>query len=109
MCHELYGHPSIYITENGCGYNDEPVVNGEVIDLHRRDYLRNHLREVHRAIADGVPIDGYLLWSFIDNYEWEDGYQRRFGIVHCDFETQVRTPKLSARYYAEVMRTRTIL
>lgn len=109
MCHELYGHGSIYITENGCGYNDEPVVNGEVIDLHRRDYLRNHLREVHRAIADGVPVDGYFLWSFIDNYEWEDGYQRRFGIVHCNFETQARTPKLSAHYYADVMRTRTVL
>jgi beta-glucosidase len=109
MCHELYGYQSIYITENGCGYNDEPVVNGEVMDLHRRDYLRNHLREVHRAIADGVPIDGYFLWSFIDNYEWEDGYERRFGIVHCDFETLERTPKLSARYYAEVMRTRTIV
>jgi beta-glucosidase len=109
FCHELYGHDSIYITESGCGYNDEPVVAGEVIDLHRRDYLRSHLREVHRAIADGVPIDGYFLWSFIDNFEWEDGYQRRFGIVHCDFETLVRTPKLSARYYAEVMRTRTIV
>jgi beta-glucosidase len=109
MVHEEYGHQAIYITENGCGYNDEPVVGGEVFDLHRRDYLRNHLREVHRAIADGVPVDGYFLWSFIDNYEWEDGYQRRFGIVHCDFETQVRTPKLSSRYYAEVIRTRTIV
>lgn len=109
MCHKLYGHGSILITENGCGYNEEPVVNGEVIDLHRRDYLRNHLREVHRAIADGVPINGYFLWSFIDNFEWEDGYQRRFGIVHCDYATQVRTPKLSARYYTDVMRTRTVL
>jgi beta-glucosidase len=109
MCHEVYGHASIYITENGCGYNEEPLVNGEVQDLHRRDYLRNHLREVHRAIADGVPIDGYFLWSFIDNYEWEDGYQRRFGVVHCDYQTLVRTPKLSARYYADVIRTRTVL
>ncbi len=109
MCHEEYGQRSIYITENGCGYNDESVVDGEVLDLHRRDYLRSHLREVHRAIADGVPLDGYFLWSFIDNYEWEDGYQRRFGIVHCDFETQVRTPKLSARYYADIIRTRTIV
>jgi beta-glucosidase len=109
MCHELYGHRSIYITENGCGYNEEPVIDGEVIDLHRRDYLRNHLREVHRAITDGVPVDGYFLWSFIDNYEWEDGYRRRFGIVHCDYETLVRTPKLSARYYADVMRTRRVL
>jgi len=109
MCQELYGHRSIYITENGCGYNDEPLVGGEIIDLHRRDFLRNHLREIHRAIADGVPIDGYFLWSFIDNYEWEDGYQRRFGIVHCNYETQVRTPKLSARYYADVIRQRQIL
>jgi beta-glucosidase len=109
MCHELYGHESILITENGCGYDHEPVVSGEVIDLHRRDYVRNHLREVHRAIADGVPIDGYFLWSFIDNFEWEDGYQRRFGIVHCDYATQVRTPKLSARYYADVIRARTVL
>jgi beta-glucosidase len=109
MCHELYGHSSIYITENGCGYDDEPVVGGEVFDLHRRDYLRSHLREMHRAIADGVPINGYFLWSFMDNYEWEDGYQRRFGIVHCDYETLTRTPKLSARYYADVMRLRQIL
>jgi len=109
MCHELYGHRSIYITENGCGYDDESVVDGEVIDLHRRDYLRSHLREVHRAIADGVPIDGYFLWSFIDNYEWEDGYGRRFGIVHNDYETQRRTPKLSAGWYADVMRTRRVL
>jgi len=109
MAHELYGHKSIYITENGCGYNDEPLVNGEVVDLHRREYLRNHLREVHRAIAHGVPIEGYFLWSFIDNFEWEDGYQRRFGIVRCDYETLARSPKLSARYYAEVIRTRTIV
>ena len=106
---ECYGHTSLYITENGCGYNDEPVVNGEVADLHRRDFLRNHLREAHRAIADGVPLHGYFLWSFIDNYEWEDGYQRRFGIVHCDYETQVRTPKLSAHYYARVIRDRKVL
>jgi beta-glucosidase len=109
MCHELYGHKSIYITENGCGYDEEPVVDSEVIDLHRRDYLRGHLREVQRAIADGVPVDGYFLWSFIDNFEWEDGYQRRFGIVHCDYESLRRTPKLSARYYAEVIRTRGIV
>jgi len=109
MCHRLYGYASILITENGCGYNDEPVVAGEVIDLHRRDYLRSHLREVHRGIADGTPIDGYFLWSFIDNYEWEDGYQRRFGIVHCDFKTLKRTAKLSAHYYADVLRTRTVI
>ncbi len=103
LAQETYGVKSIYITENGCGYNDEPVVNGEVNDLHRREFIRAHLREVHRAITDGVPVDGYFLWSFIDNFEWEDGYERRFGIVHVDFDSQVRTPKLSAHYYAKVM------
>lgn len=109
LCAELYGHRSIYITENGCGFDDEPVLGGEVLDLHRRDHVRAHLRELQRAIADGVPLDGYFLWSFIDNYEWEDGYARRFGIVHCNFETQVRTPKLSAGWYADVIRTRRIV
>lgn len=97
---EVYGVKSIYVTENGCGYNEEPVIQGQVHDLHRRDFLRAHLRELHRSIADGIPVHGYFLWSFLDNYEWEDGYQRRFGIVHVDFATQKRTPKLSANYYA---------
>ena len=104
-----YGVKSIYVTENGCGYDDEPVVHGEVLDLHRRDFLRSHLRELHRAIADGAPVHGYFLWSFMDNFEWEDGYARRFGIVHVDFVTQKRTPKLSARYYQAVMRENRIL
>jgi beta-glucosidase len=94
---------AIYITENGCGYNEEPVVNGEILDLHRRDFIRSYLRETHRALSDGVPVRGYFLWSFMDNYEWEDGYRRRFGVVHVDFGTQKRTPKLSALYYAQVM------
>jgi beta-glucosidase len=106
---EVYGVKSIYITENGCGYDDEPVLNGEVRDLHRRDYLRGYLREMHRAIADGVPVSGYFLWSFLDNYEWEDGYTRRFGIVHVDFATQQRTPKLSAHYYSMVLRENRIV
>jgi len=106
---EVYGVPSIHITENGAGYNDLPPVGGEVLDLHRRDYVRNYLREVQRAIDDGVPIDGYFLWSFMDNFEWADGYARRFGVVYCDFETQVRTPKASAYWYSEVMRNNAIV
>jgi len=109
LVQELYGVSSIYITENGCGYNEEPVIDGEVRDLHRRDFVRNYLRELHRAVSDGVPVRGYFLWSFMDNYEWEDGYQRRFGIVHVDFATQKRTPKLSARYYADVIEQNRIL
>lgn len=100
---EVYGVKKIYITENGCGYDDAPPVAGEVNDLHRRDLVRNYLGELRRAAMDGVPVAGYFLWSFMDNYEWEDGYQRRFGVVYCDFQTQKRTPKLSARWYSEVM------
>jgi beta-glucosidase len=104
LAHEVYGVNNLYITENGCGYDNEPLVNGEVQDLHRRDYVRNYLKELHRAIADGVPIKGYFLWSFMDNFEWQDGYARRFGMVHTDFLTQKRTPKLSAYWYATVMK-----
>ena len=101
---ENYGPKEIYITENGCGYDDEPVVKGEVADLHRREFLRLYLGDLHRAIGDGVPVGGYFVWSFLDNFEWNDGYTRRFGIVHVDFATQQRTPKLSARYYSEIIR-----
>lgn len=100
---EIYGIKAIYITENGAGYDDLPPCNGEVLDLHRRDYLRNYLCELHRSISDGVPVMGYFLWSFMDNYEWEDGYQRRFGVVYCNFKNQKRTPKASAGWYSRVM------
>ncbi|HEX3730212.1 MAG TPA: family 1 glycosylhydrolase, partial [Opitutaceae bacterium] len=106
---EAYGVSQIYITENGCGYDEEPVVGGEVRDLHRREFLRGYLRELERAVADGVPVRGYFLWSFLDNYEWEDGYRRRFGLVHVDFATQRRTPKLSARWYARVIKAGRVL
>ena len=109
LAQEVYDAKAIYITENGCGYDAEPVVNGEVNDLHRRDLVRNYLRELHRAVRDGVPVKGYFLWSFMDNYEWQDGYTRRFGIVHNDFATQKRTPKLSAHWYSEVMRRNEIV
>jgi beta-glucosidase len=104
LIQELYGVKAMYVTEHGAGYDDEPPVKGEVNDLHRRECLRNYLREMHDAITDGAPIKGYFLWSFMDNYEWEDGYNRRFGIVYNDFPTQKRTPKLSALWYQQVMR-----
>lgn len=99
---ETYGVKDIYITENGCGYDDDTVSGGECLDLHRVEFLRSYLRELHRAISDGAPVRGYFLWSFLDNFEWADGYTRRFGIVYNDFKTQRRTPKLSARWYAHV-------
>lgn len=100
---EIYKVKTIYITENGVGYSEQPPVDDELFDLHRRDYLRNYLRELQRAIVLGVPVKGYFLWSFLDNFEWEDGYEHRFGIVHVDFDNQKRTPKLSAHWYARVM------
>ncbi len=109
LAHENFDVKGIYVTENGCGYDAEPVVNGEVVDLHRREFLRSYLGEMHRAIKDGVPVKGYFVWSFMDNFEWEDGYTRRFGIVHVDFATQKRTPKLSSRYFSDVIRQNRVL
>lgn len=100
----LYGARSIYITENGAGYEEKPDAAGEILDLHRRDYLRNHLIAVQRAAAEGLPVHGYFLWSFLDNFEWAEGYSKRFGIVYNDYATQQRTPKLSAQWYSRVVR-----
>ena len=100
---EIYGVKAIYITENGAGYAEKPPVNGEVNDLHRLNLVRLNLGELRRGIADGVPVKGYFLWSFMDNFEWQDGYDLRFGVVYCDFKTQKRTPKFSALWYSEVM------
>ena len=102
---ELYAKRlPLYITENGAGYNEVPPVNGEVLDLHRLECVRNNLTQLRAGLKDGVPVKGYFLWSMMDNYEWEDGYQRRFGIVYNDFATQRRTPKLSAQWYSRVIK-----
>ena len=107
--HDLYGVKSLFVTENGAGYEDRPDANGEILDLHRRDYVRNHLIAVHRAVDEGLPVHGYFLWSFLDNFEWAEGYSKRFGIVYTDFKTQRRTPKLTAHWYTEVIRANRIL
>lgn len=104
LVHDLYGARPIYITENGAGYDEPSTCTGPLPDLHRREYVRQCLGELHRAIRAGIPVRGYFLWSFMDNYEWQDGYGRRFGLVHVDFKTQRRTPKLSAAWYSAVMR-----
>lgn len=105
----LYGVNEFYITENGAGYDEEPDAKGEVNDLHRRDFVRNYLINLHRGISEGIGCRGYFLWSFIDNYEWAWGYGKRFGIVYNDFKTQKRTPKLSAKWYSEVVRENRVL
>jgi len=101
---EVFQIREIYITENGASSDDKIAANGEIYDTDRTMYLRNYLIHLHRAVGEGVPIKGYFLWSLLDNYEWADGYDKRFGITYVDFETQKRTPKLSSRFYEEVIR-----
>ncbi len=95
--------PPLYITENGCAY-DDPVIDGRCSDPRRIDYLDQHLRALAQAIDAGVDVRGYFLWSLMDNFEWAFGYDKRFGIVHIDFDTMARTPRESAAWYREVMR-----
>jgi beta-glucosidase len=101
---DLWKVKELYITENGASSSDKLAADGHVYDSDRVMYLRNYLSQLHRAIAEGVPVKGYFLWSLLDNYEWADGYEKRFGIVYVDFATQKRTPKLSADFYKEVIR-----
>jgi beta-glucosidase len=101
---EIWGVKELYITENGASSSDQIASDGHVYDSDRVMYLRNYLGQLHRAIAEGVPVRGYFLWSLLDNYEWADGYSKRFGIIYVDFATQKRTPKLSAAFYKEVIR-----
>ena len=102
-----YGNPPIYVTENGAPFYDPPVVEADrLADSLRVDYYRAHLRAVHDAIAGGTDVRGYFAWSLLDNFEWSHGYSKRFGIVHVDFDTQKRTLKDSAYFYARVIATR---
>jgi beta-glucosidase len=102
-----YGNPPLYVTENGAAFFDPPVVEGEQLaDPLRVDYLRKHLNAVADALAAGADVRGYFAWSLLDNFEWSLGYSKRFGIVHVDFETQKRTLKDSARFYAKVVGSR---
>jgi beta-glucosidase len=100
---DLWKPPAIYITENGCSADDVVTSAGRIEDTDRVMYLRNHLTHLHRAAAEGYPVKGYFLWSLLDNFEWCDGYSKRFGIHYVDFKTQKRTPKLSAEWYREVI------
>ncbi|NLD45271.1 MAG: beta-glucosidase [Chloroflexi bacterium] len=103
-----YAPGEIYITENGCAYDDQVSPDGQVHDPERIAYYRGHLLACHEAIARGVPLRGYLAWSLMDNFEWALGYTRRFGLVYVDFETQERLVKDSARFYSAVAASNTI-
>jgi beta-glucosidase len=100
---KLWNVQSIYITENGTSGSDQRAADGTIYDVDRIMYLRNYLTQLQRATSEGVPVAGYFLWSLMDNFEWSDGYEQRFGIYHVDFETKRRTPKLSASFYRETI------
>lgn len=104
---ELWKMPTV-ITENGCCCTDA-VVEGEVYDTDRVMFLREHLLHAQRALAEGIPLGGYFVWSFLDNFEWSAGYTKRFGLVHVDYATQKRTPKLSATFFKAVAAQRRVL
>jgi beta-glucosidase len=96
--HQDYTVPAMFITENGGAFKD-PVIHGQVHDADRTRYLQTHIDAVHKAMAQGVNMGGYMVWSLMDNFEWASGYAKRFGIVHVDYATQKRTLKDSARWY----------
>lgn len=101
-----YGRVPLYITENGAAFADPPSVSDQPVpDPRRVDYYREHLRSAHRALTAGADLRGYFAWSLLDNFEWSAGFARPFGLIQVDFQTLKRTPKDSARFYTEVIRS----
>ncbi|WP_214409642.1 GH1 family beta-glucosidase [Sphaerisporangium fuscum] len=105
---ERYGEalPPLYVTENGCSYPDVPGPDGVVDDQERVAFLDAHIGAVGAAMEQGVDVRGYYVWSLLDNFEWAEGYNQRFGLVHVDFATQKRTPKASYHWFKERVATR---
>ena len=101
---ERYGKP-ILISENGMASHDWVQLDGKVHDPGRIDYMKRYLRELHRAMQDGTEVMGYMYWSIMDNFEWADGYDKRFGLVYVDYRTQERTIKDSGYFYQTVIET----
>ncbi|NLD49628.1 MAG: beta-glucosidase [Clostridiaceae bacterium] len=101
--HNDYGKPDIIISENGAAFVDTLTQQGKIHDERRVNYLNTHLTQVHRAIEQGVNLKGFYLWSLLDNFEWNHGYSKKFGIVHVDLNTQKRTIKDSGYWYKNVI------
>ena len=99
-----YAPGPIYLTENGSTYDDALLPDGRVEDAQRRSYLARHLVAAREAIAQGVPLKGYFAWSLLDNFEWAEGYTRRFGLTYVDYATQQRTLKASGQWYAQFLK-----
>jgi beta-glucosidase len=99
---KVWNVSDIYISENGCSATDTPAADGVVYDTDRIMFLRNYLTQLQRATSEGVPVRGYFHWSLMDNFEWADGFGTRFGLLHVDYASQQRTPKLSASFYRQL-------
>ncbi len=102
MAKDYVGDLPIYVTENGMA-NADQLEDGSVTDAVREDFLFSHLAATRQAIADGTNVKGFFYWSLLDNYEWAEGYEKRFGLVHVDFDTLVRTPKSSYHALARAL------
>src|SRR5215203_217376 len=100
---EEYADLPMYVTENGRAVHDYIDPEGDVDDEERVSYLDAHFRAAHEAVAQGVDLRGYMVWSFLDNFEWAEGYSKRFGLVFVEYGTQRRVPKSSARWYSEAI------
>ncbi len=98
-----YRPAEIYITENGSSYDDVIMPDGTIADVERRAYLIRHLHAVRESLAAGMPVRGYFAWTLMDNFEWAEGYTRRFGLIHVDFATQQRQLKQSGRWYRDFL------
>jgi beta-glucosidase len=103
---EDYAPRAIYVTENGAGFGDVRVHDGRVHDPERTEYLETHIGAVSRAVAAGAPVRGYFVWSLLDNFEWAQGYSKRFGIVYIDYPTLERVPKDSFYWYRDFIASR---
>lgn len=100
--HGLQADMPLVVTENGAAFHD-PVQNGQVIDQQRIDFLKHYLAKVHQAVEEGIPLEGYFIWTLMDNFEWAEGYRPRFGLIYTDFETGERIPKQSAFWYRDFL------
>jgi len=98
-----YGNPTLYVTENGAAFEDNVIKEGKVQDDDRIAFLRDHIAAAYSAIKDGVRLNGYFVWTIIDNFEWAEGYSKRFGLVHTNYQTLKRTPKKSFYWYKQVI------
>jgi len=101
--HDDYREPRMLIAENGATF-DDVVIEGQIDDGQREDFIHEHLLQAYRSIEDGVDLKGYFVWSLMDNFEWSAGYSKRFGLIYVDFSTQERIIKRSGRWYGDVTR-----